>query len=77
MKIPLDFFLRLIEKFLKEQEFEKVIKKLKKHFEAPEEDFSDILSDLSLQDIISKYVKENKELKKKIESKNKKIFRRK
>ena len=69
MKIPLDFFLRLIEKFLNEHELENVVKKLKKHFETPEEDFSDILSDLSLQDIISKYVKENKELKKKIKSK--------
>ena len=69
MKIPLDFFLRLIEKFLNEHELENVVKKLRKHFETPEEDFSDILSDLSLQDIISKYVKENKELKKKIKSK--------
>ena len=74
MKIPLDFFLRLIEKFLNEHEFENVVKKLKKHFETPEEDFSDILSDLSLQDIISKYVKENKELKKKIKSKIKKYM---
>jgi hypothetical protein len=74
MKIPLDFFLRLIEKFLNEQEFDKVIKKLKKHFEMPEEDFSDILSDLSLQDIISKYVKENKELKKKLKEKSKKFL---
>jgi hypothetical protein len=74
MKIPLDFFLRLIEKFLSEQEFDKVIKKLKKHFETPEEDFSDILSDLSLQDIISKYVKENKELKKKLKAKSKKFL---
>ena len=60
MKIPLDFFLRLIQKFLQEQQFDNVIKKLKKHFEVPEEDFSDILSDLSLQDIISKYIKDNK-----------------
>ena len=74
MKIPLDFFLRLIEKFLNEQELDKVIKKLKKHFEMPEEDFSDILSDLSLQDIISKYVKENKELKKKLKEKSKKFL---
>ena len=74
MKIPLDFFLRLIEKFLNEHELENVVKKLKKHFETPEEDFSDILSDLSLQDIISKYVKENKELKKKIKSKIKKYM---
>ena len=74
MKIPLDFFLRLIEKFLNEQEFHKVIKKLKKHFEMPEEDFSDILSDLSLQDIISKYVKENKALKKKLKEKSKKFL---
>ena len=74
MKIPLDFFLRLIEKFLSEREFDKVIKKLKKHFETPEEDFSDILSDLSLQDIISKYVKENKELKKKLKAKCKKFL---
>ena len=74
MKIPLDFFLRLIEKFLSEQEFDKVIKKLKKHFETPEEDFSDILSDLSLQDIISKYVKDNKELKKKLKAKSKKFL---
>ena len=61
MKVPLDFILRLIEKFLKENDMENVIKKLKKHFETPEEDFSDILSDLSLQEIISKYIKENKE----------------
>jgi len=54
-----------IEKFLQEQQFDNVIKKLKKHFEVPEEDFSDILSDLSLQDIISKYIKDNKDLKKK------------
>ena len=74
MKIPLDFFLRLIEKFLNEHELENVVKKLRKHFETPEEDFSDILSDLSLQDIISKYVKENKELKKKIKSKIKKYM---
>ena len=74
MKIPLDFILRLMEKFLKEQEMDNVIKKLKKHFETPEEDFSDILSDLSLQDIISKYVKDNKELKKKIKSKVKKYL---
>ena len=74
MKIPLDFFLRLIEKFLNEHELDNVVKKLKKHFETPEEDFSDILSDLSLQDIISKYVKENKELKKKIKSKIKKYM---
>ena len=74
MKIPLDFFLRLIEKFLNEHELENVVKKLKKHFETPEEDFSDILSELSLQDIISKYVKENKELKKKIKSKIKKYM---
>ena len=74
MKIPLDFFLRLIEKFLNEHELENVVKKLKKYFETPEEDFSDILSDLSLQDIISKYVKENKELKKKIKSKIKKYM---
>ena len=74
MKIPLDFFLRLIEKFLNEQEMENVIKKLRKHFETPEEDFSDILSELSLQKIISKYVKENKELKKKIKSKIKKYM---
>ena len=74
MKIPLDFFLRLIEKFLNEHELENVVKKLKKHFETPEEDFSEILSDLSLQDIISKYVKENKELKKKIKSKIKKYM---
>ena len=74
MKIPLDFFLRLIEKFLKEQEFDNVIKKLKKHFEAPEEDFEDILSDLSLQDIISKYIKENKELKKKLKAKAKQFL---
>ena len=69
MKIPLDFFLRLIEKFLNEHELDNVVKKLKKHFETPEEDFSDILSELSLQEIISKYVKENKELKKKIKTK--------
>ena len=74
MKIPLDFFLRLIEKFLSEQEFDNVIKKLKKHYETPEEDFSDILSDLSLQDIISKYVKDNKELKKKLKAKSKKFL---
>ena len=74
MKIPLDFFLRLIEKFLSEQQFDKVIKKLRKHFEAPEEDFSDILSDLSLQEIISKYVKDNKELKKKLKAKSKKFL---
>ena len=74
MKIPLDFFLRLIEKFLKEQEFDKVIKKLQKYFEAPEDDFSDVLSDLSLQDIISKYVKENKDLKKKLKAKSKKFL---
>ena len=74
MKIPLDFFLRLIEKFLNEQEMEKVVKKLKKYFETPEEDFSDVLSELSLQEIISKYVKENKELKKKIKSKMKKYM---
>ena len=74
MKIPLDFFLRLIEKFLNEHELENVVKKLKKHFETPEEDFSDILSELSLQEIISKYVKENKELKKKIKSKIKKYM---
>ena len=74
MKIPLDFILRLMEKFLKEQEMDNVIKKLKKHFETPEEDFSDILSELSLQDIISKYVKDNKELKKKIKSKVKKYL---
>ena len=74
MKIPLDFFLRLIEKFLKEQEFDKVIKKLQKYFEAPEDDFSDVLSDLSLQDIISKYVKENKDLKKKLKAKAKKFL---
>ena len=74
MKIPLDFILRLMEKFLKEQEMDNVIKKLKKHLETPEEDFSDILSELSLQDIISKYVKENKELKKKIKSKVKKYL---
>ena len=74
MKIPLDFFLRLIEKFLNEHELNNVVKKLKKHFETPEEDFSDILSELSLQEIISKYVKENKELKKKIKSKVKKYM---
>lgn len=74
MKIPLDFFLRLIEKFLNEHELDNVVKKLKKHFETPEEDFSDILSELSLQEIISKYVKENKELKKKIKSKIKKYM---
>ena len=74
MKIPLDFILRLMEKFLKEQEMDNVIKKLKKHFETPEEDFSDILSELSLQDIISKYVKDNKELKKEIKSKVKKYL---
>ena len=74
MKIPLDFFLRLIEKFLEEQEFDNVIKKLKKHLEMPEEDFSDILSDLSLQNIISKYVKENKDLKKKLKSKSQKYL---
>ena len=74
MKIPLDFFLRLIEKFLNEHEMEKVVKKLRKHFETPEEDFSDILSELSLQEIISKYVKENKALKKKIKSKIKKYM---
>ena len=74
MKIPLDFFLRLIEKFLNEHELENVVKKLKKHFETPEEDFSDILSDLSLQEIISKYIKENKELKKKVKSKVKKYL---
>ena len=72
MKIPLDFFLRLIEKFLNENELEKVTKKLSKYFETPEEDFSDILSELSLQEIISKYLKENKELKKKIKAKIKK-----
>ena len=74
MKIPLDFILRIIEKFLNEHEMENVIKKLKKHFETPEEDFSDIISELSLQEIISKYVKENKELKKKIKSKVKKYL---
>ena len=74
MRIPLDFFLRLIEKFLNEHELDNVVKKLKKHFETPEEDFSDILSELSLQEIISKYVKENKELKKKIKSKIKKYM---
>ena len=74
MKIPLDFFLRLIEKFLNEHELDNVVKKLKKHFETPEEDFRDILSELSLQEIISKYVKENKELKKKIKSKIKKYM---
>jgi len=74
MKIPLDFFLRLIEKFLKEQELTKVIKKLQKYFETPEEDFSDILSDLSLQEIISKFVKEDKQLKKKLKSKFKKFI---
>ena len=74
MKIPLDFFLRLIEKFLDEREFSDVIKKLKKHFETPEEDFSDILSDLSLQQIISTYVKNNKDLKKKLKSKAKKFL---
>ena len=72
MKIPLDFFLRLIEKFLNENELEKVTKKLSKYFETPEEDFSDILSELSLQEIISKYLKENKELRKKIKAKIKK-----
>ena len=75
MKIPLDFILRIIEKFLNEHEMENVIKKLKKHFETPEEDFSDIISELSLQEIISKYVKENKELKKKIKSKVKKYMK--
>lgn len=75
MKIPLDFILRIIEKFLNEHEMENVIKKLKKHFETPEEDFSDIISELSLQEIISKYVKENKELKKKIKSKVKKYIK--
>lgn len=74
MKIPLDFFLRLIEKFLDEREFSDVIKKLKKHFETPEEDFSDILSDLSLQQIISTYVKNDKDLKKKLKSKSKKFL---
>ena len=75
MKIPLDFILRIIEKFLNEHEMENVIKKLRKHFETPEEDFSDIISELSLQEIISKYVKENKELKKKIKSKVKKYMK--
>ena len=75
MKIPLDFILRIIEKFLNEHEMENVIKKLKKHFETPEEDFSDIISELSLQEIISKYVKENKELKKKIKLKVKKYMK--
>ena len=74
MRIPLDFFLRLIEKFLNEHDMEKVVKKLRKYLETPEEDFSDILSELSLQEIISKYVKENKELKKKIKSKIKKYM---
>ena len=74
MKIPLDFILRLIENFLKEYEYEDVIKKLKKHLETPEEDFSDILSDISLQKIISKFFKENKALKKKLKEKTKKFL---
>ena len=74
MKIPLDFLLRLIEKFLNQQELEDVAKRLRKHFETPEEDFSDILSELSFEKIVSKYVKDNKELKKKIKAKIKKYM---
>ena len=74
MKIPLDFLLRLIEKFLNQQELEDVAKKLRKHFETPEEDFSDILTELSFEKIVSKYVKDNKELKKKIKAKIKKYM---
>ena len=73
MKIPLDFFLRLLENFLDELELSDISKKLKKYYETPEEDYKDILSDVSLKNIISNYVKENKDLKKKLKKKIKQI----
>ena len=73
MKIPLDFFLRLLENFLDELELSDISKKLKKYYETPEEDYKDILSEVSLKNIISNYVKENKDLKKKLKKKIKQI----
>ena len=73
MKIPLDFFLRLLENFLDELELSDISKKLKKYYETPEEDYKDILSEINLKTIISNYVKENKDLKKKLKKKVKQI----
>ena len=39
MKIPLDFFLRLMKGMADDLELEDVSKKIKKHFQVEEEDF--------------------------------------
>ena len=73
MKIPLDFFLRLIQEMLNDLDCEDVAKKINKHFEIPEDDFSDILNDISLKEIILYYINSNKEFKKKIKKKIKNL----
>ncbi len=73
MKIPLDFFLRLIQEMLNDLDCEDVAKKIYKHFEIPEDDFSDILNDISLKEIILYYINSNKEFKKKIKKKIKNL----
>ena len=73
MKIPLDFFLRLIQEMLNDLDCEDVAKKINKHFETPEDDYNDILDDVSLKEIILYYINANKDFKKKLKTKIKNI----
>lgn len=73
MKVPLDLLLRLVEKMMIDLNLEDIAKKINKHFETPEEDYNDILSDVSLKEMIMEYINNNKSLKKKIKEKIKKL----
>ena len=73
MKIPLDFFLRLVHKMMSDLGFDDIAKKINKHFETPEEDYNDILCDVSIKEMIIEYINNNKILKKKIKEKVKKL----
>ena len=55
MKVPLDLLLRLVEKMMIDLNLEDIAKKINKHFETPEEDYNDILSDVSLKEMIMEY----------------------
>ena len=53
--------------------FDDIAKKINKHFETPEEDYNDILCDVSIKEMIIEYINNNKKLKKKIKEKVKKL----
>ena len=73
MKVPLDLLLRLVEKMMIDLNLEDIAKKINKHFETPEEDYNDILCDVSIKEMIIEYINNNKSLKKKIKEKIKKL----